>query len=46
VLPATYVIGPHGRIRYGHFGELDWASDDIRAQIEALLEVPGTWASR
>ncbi len=46
VLPATYVIGPDGRIRYGHFGELDWASADIRAQIEALLELPGTRASR
>jgi peroxiredoxin len=46
VLPATYIIGPDGRIRYGHFGELDWASDGIRAQIEALLELPGTRASR
>jgi peroxiredoxin len=46
VLPATYVIGPDGRIRYGHFGELDWASPDIRAQIETLLELPGTRASR
>ena len=46
VLPATYVIGPDGRIRYAHFGELDWASADIRAQIEALLELPGTRASR
>ncbi len=46
VLPATYIIGPDGRIRYGHFGELDWASDEIRAQIEALLEVPGTRAAR
>jgi thiol-disulfide isomerase/thioredoxin len=46
VLPATYLIGPDGRIRYGHFGELDWASDEIRGQIEALLERPGTRASR
>jgi peroxiredoxin len=46
VLPATYVIAPDGRIRYAHYGELDWASADIRAQIEALLEQPGTRASR
>jgi peroxiredoxin len=26
VLPATYLLGPDGRIRYGHFGELDWSS--------------------
>jgi len=46
VLPATYVVGPDGRIRYAHFGELDWADEGIRRQIEALLELPGTRASR
>jgi thiol-disulfide isomerase/thioredoxin len=47
VLPATYIIGPDGRIRYGHFGELDWASGPVRMQIEALLDLPpGRRASR
>jgi hypothetical protein len=46
VLPATYLLGPDGRIRYAHFGELDWASAGIRAQIEALLEPPAIRASR
>jgi thiol-disulfide isomerase/thioredoxin len=47
VLPATYILGPDGRIRYGHFGELDWAADDVRVRIEALMEAPsGSRASR
>ena len=37
VLPATYLIGPDGRIRYSHFGELDWSSPAVRQRIEALL---------
>jgi thiol-disulfide isomerase/thioredoxin len=46
VLPATYIVGPDGRIRYSHFGELDWAGQDVRVQIEALMDLPGTRASR
>ena len=46
VLPATYIVGPDGRIRYAHFGELDWAADAVRGQIEALMDVPGTRAAR
>jgi len=46
VLPATFIVGPDGRIRYGHFGELDWASAPVRMQIEALFERPGTRAGR
>ena len=37
VLPASFVIGPQGDIRYSHFGAIDWASDDVRRAIEELL---------
>lgn len=47
VLPASYVVGPDGTIRYRHLGELDWASPEIRALLERLLpaESSGTRAS-
>jgi peroxiredoxin len=38
LLPATYVIGPDGAIRYRHLGELDWSKPEVRAQIVALVE--------
>jgi thiol-disulfide isomerase/thioredoxin len=37
VLPASFVVGPQGEIRYSHFGAIDWARDDVRASIEELL---------
>ena len=37
VLPASYVIGPDGTIRYSYFGDLDWSGASTRARIEALL---------
>ncbi len=37
ILPATFIVGPDGEIRYRHFGELDWARDDVRAAIEKLM---------
>lgn len=37
VLPATYIVGPDGRIRYSYFGELDWSEAGIREAITALL---------
>jgi thiol-disulfide isomerase/thioredoxin len=37
VLPASFVVGADGSIRYSHLGDLDWASDPVRRQIEALL---------
>ena len=46
VLPATFIVGPDGRMRYRHFGELDWSSDAVRAQIESLLAPSGTRAAR
>ena len=38
MLPATYIVGPDGRIRYRHLGELDWSKPEIRAQIAALIK--------
>lgn len=38
MLPATYVIGPEGRIRYRHLGELDWSSPEVRELILKLLK--------
>jgi peroxiredoxin len=37
LLPATFIIGPDGAIRYTHLGELDWARDDVRALLEKLM---------
>ena len=38
LLPATYVIGPDGVIRYRHLGELDWSKPEVRAQIVKLIK--------
>jgi peroxiredoxin len=37
VLPASFVVDPAGDIRYSYFGAIDWARDDVRKAIEALL---------
>ncbi len=37
VLPATFVVGADGGVRYRRYGELDWSKDDVRASIEALM---------
>jgi peroxiredoxin len=37
VLPASYLIGPDGRIRYSYLGELDWSSADVRSRVEAMM---------
>jgi thiol-disulfide isomerase/thioredoxin len=36
-LPASFLIGPDGRIRYWVVGELDWAADDVVARVRGLL---------
>jgi peroxiredoxin len=38
VLPASFVVGPDGNIRYSYFGAIDWARDDVRGAIEKLLQ--------
>ena len=37
ILPASYVVGPDGAIRYSYLGALDWASPSVRGVIEKLL---------
>ena len=37
VLPASFIVGPRGDIRYSYFGAIDWARDDVRKSIEDLL---------
>ena len=37
MLPATYIIGPDGTIRYRHLGDLDWSKPEVRDAIAALL---------
>jgi peroxiredoxin len=43
LLPASFLIGRDGRVRYVAYGELDWASAPVRARVEELLreEAPG-----
>lgn len=38
LLPASFIIGPRGEIRYSYLGAIDWARDDVRAAIEGLME--------
>jgi thiol-disulfide isomerase/thioredoxin len=37
VLPASYLIGPDGAIRFSYFGELDWAKDDVVQAIAQMM---------
>lgn len=37
VLPANFLLGADGAIRYSHFGEVDWTSREARGRIESLL---------
>jgi thiol-disulfide isomerase/thioredoxin len=36
-LPATYLVDGEGRVRYAHYGELDWAGAAARAKVLELL---------
>lgn len=35
-LPATFVLGPDGSIRYWYLGELDWAQPAVVRTVESL----------
>jgi peroxiredoxin len=37
VLPASFVVGPDGRIRYSYLGAIDWAGADVKAALERLM---------
>ncbi len=38
LLPASYVIGRDGRIRYVAYGEVDWTSEPVRLKVMHLLQ--------
>jgi len=37
ILPASYLVGPDGRIRYSVVGELDWGHERVVGRITELL---------
>lgn len=37
ILPASYIIGPDGRIRYTLVGEINWDNEHVVARISELL---------
>jgi len=45
VLPASFIVGPDGGIRYSYYGDLDWSSAEVRASIEGLMPRDNTRAS-
>ncbi len=44
LLPASFLVGPDGRIRYSVTGGIDWTDDRVRKAILALMppQVPPT----
>lgn len=36
-LPASFVVGPDGRIRYSYIGDLDWSREAVRKTVAELL---------
>ncbi len=37
VLPATFIVDPDGKVRYSHYGAVDWSSAEMRKVIAALI---------
>ena len=37
ILPASFLVGPDGRIRYSVLGEIDWTDERVRKLILALM---------
>ena len=37
ILPASFVIGPDGVIRYSVIGEIDWGDEQVVRRVSALL---------
>jgi peroxiredoxin len=42
LLPASFLIGPDGRIRYFALGEIDWAADRVRQVVLEMLPQTAT----
>ena len=41
LLPASFLVGPDGRIRYSVVGGIDWTEDRVRKTIFALMPPEG-----
>jgi peroxiredoxin len=37
ILPASFVLGPDGAIRYSHLGAIDWNAPEVATAIERLM---------
>jgi peroxiredoxin len=37
ILPASFVVGPDGKIRYSYLGAIDWTDAGVRSAIEGLF---------
>ena len=37
ILPASFLVGRDGKIRYFAYGELDWSSDAVRNKVMELI---------
>jgi thiol-disulfide isomerase/thioredoxin len=37
ILPASFLIGPDGKIRHSTLGEIDWTRADVRQRVERML---------
>jgi peroxiredoxin len=37
ILPASFVLGPDGRIRYSYLGAIDWTAEPVKSALEGLL---------
>jgi peroxiredoxin len=46
ILPASYLVGPDGRIRYSVLGAIDWTAERVRAAIQEMLPPAGKPATR
>lgn len=44
ILPASFLVGPDGRLHYHVIGEIDWTSDEAVAAVRGLMERQGTGA--
>ena len=46
VLPASFLVGPDGRIRYSVLGEIDWTGERVRSTIQKMLPPANTPATQ
>jgi peroxiredoxin len=37
VLPASFVIGPDGKVAYSYLGAIDWNSPEVKTRLERLM---------